>query len=1495
MIMYPLTHPQKRIWYIEKIYPNTCLYTIMGSIRIKGTVDFGLLEAAIDIQIKKHEGLRVKLIENNGEASQYVSEYEKTKLNFIDFSIYEDPEREFKNWVEKELKKPFDLDNGKLFDFPLFKISDRDNGFLIKFHHVISDGWSSNLMIQQILDIYTKLLNGEEIDDRVEYSYLDYIGQERKYLESERFQKNKLFWNERFKVLPEAPLNYSSDFIEGNRRTYELDARLSAQIKDFATNNKCSINTFFVLLYLLYLYKINQENEVVIGTPVLNRSGQKEKNIFGMFTSTMPFRFTFNDESAVTETMIMIHKQLTECYYNQKYPYNLLVQDLEIKRKGYDNLFNICVNYYNTKVKTELNDGVPVEIVEFYSGNQLYSLQLVVKDWLDSGSLIVDMDYKIHDYTEEQIDHIYRQLNNLVTQIIVNPHEKVSKLSLLSEDEKKLQLDDFNATKTEYPKEKTIVQLFEEQVARTPDKIAISFNNEELSYRVLNDKINQLARFLAGKGVEKQSIVGLLTDHSIETVIGIFGIIKAGAAYLPVEPDYPDERISYMLEDSGCRILLTNLEVSDHIGFKGEIVSLHDPNIFTGPVLNLAAVNKPNDLVYVIYTSGSTGKPKGVMIEHRGLVNYIWWAKKMYVREEHEVFPLYSSLAFDLTVTSIFTPLISGGRIIVYLDNEDMHVLYRIMNENQATVVKLTPSHLSLLKDMDNSASSVKRFIVGGEDLKAGLAKSIHESFGGKLEIFNEYGPTEAVVGCMIHKYDFENDTKASVPIGMPADNVNIYILDRSHNLIPLNTIGEMYISGDGIARGYLNRAELTKEKFIYNPFVEHKRMYRTGDLAKLLSTGVIEYVGRADHQVKIRGYRIELGEIEKQLLDHSAIKDAVVIDRKNEHASKFLYAYIVKSKEISSLELRNDLLNYLPEYMVPSDFIDLDEIPLNSNGKVNRSLLPEPQRKYKDNREMVTIKSEKADLLIKILSEALNIENISVTDNFHHLGGDSIKAIQVVSRLKSAGFRIKTKEILSNPVIEKMLLYITQEQNEILIDQRSCQGSIRPTPIVSWFFEQNFKNPNHYNQSLLLVLKQDIEVGKLEQMLNELVKHHDALRINFDAHKQELFYRDEAHLSGIKLEVVHLADYPYAEQKIKMAQSGTKIKAGINIECDLLLKACLFDLGSNGKRLLLTAHHLSMDGISWRIILEDLVSRFKNFELEKVESLPLKTYSFQAWAHNLWSYQPEVLKEQKYWESVAVDHNKVATDFDLGEDLLEFSGTIMEHLTQKETDQLLIKANAAYGTEPKDLLISSLAMTIFEVFRMNEVVIELEGHGREEITDHLDISRTVGWFTSIYPVRLIQVGTELQTQIKSIKEQLRKIPQKGIGFGVLKYLTKVGIEKNQQKRIRFNFLGDFDASFNNSLFSFSSEDSGDDCSLDNQLTSLMDINTMVIDHQLHVHIKFSKNKFKQETLDFFTKAYKAKLKEILNHCCKKNGMEFTPSDFETLDISQDELDGLLL
>ncbi|ALC81182.1 MULTISPECIES: non-ribosomal peptide synthetase [Bacillus] len=1481
---FSLTHPQKRIWYMENINPGEPLHNIGGIVGIKGNVDFTVLEEAINLFIKSNDGIRHHIVEADGNVRQYVEEYRKFHVRHVEFSCREDMDV----WVRQEAGKPFPLYESNLFDFAFFTIRNSGvGGYFVKVHHMISDGWSMNLLTEQICNTYMKRLNGERIADQQRESYFSYLKKEEAYAASKRFEKNKQFWNEKFSVLPES-LKSELVCADGKRKTFRLSDSQSNAIKQFAADHQVSVYAFFVALYSIYLHKATMQDELIIGMPVFNRSGKVEKNIFGMFTSTMPFRYRTDVDVSVREMVQTIHQELLRCYFHQKYPYELLIQDLGLKQRGLGDLFDTCINYYNTSLPNKL-DGSPIENEEFYNGKQIYSLQVIVREWSRSGGFDLDFDYKVQTFNEHQIDHMYLSFTHIIDQILKFPNQLLKETEIISEKLKNELLDDFNRTDTDYQKEKTIHQLFEEQAEKTPNKAALILENEQLTYRELNEKSNQLARYLIKKKVQKGTIVGISTKHSIETIIGILGILKAGAAYVPIDPDYPSDRIHYMLQDSGISILLCNLDRS-LFPYHIEVIELNSADIYKGDSSKLHVLSDPTDLAYIIYTSGSTGKPKGVMIEHQGLVNYICWAKKEYVgTSENEIFPFYSSLAFDLTVTSIFVPLISGNKIVIYPADDNQYVLYKIIREKLSTIIKLTPSHLSLLQDTAYDSSTIHTFIVGGEDLSVSLAKRIQNRFGRHIKIFNEYGPTETVVGCMIHQFDAEKDTGSSVPIGRPIQNTKIYLLDADLQPLPVGAVGEIFISGDGVSRGYLNKPELTQEKFFKNPYSIGERIYRSGDLARFVDENKIEYAGRIDHQIKIRGYRIERSEIENNLRSHPSIRDAIVIDRENNGGNRSLFAYYTEKQKVDVPEIIRYLKDRLPSYMIPSFFVPLKEIPLTINAKVNKEALPDPEITRWGDPD-----SEIEENLASVLRDVLGVDQVGMQDNFYHLGGDSIKAIQMASMLSDKGLRLKTKDILANPVIEDMTMFMEKSDNKMSESSNApCSGVIQPLPSASWFFSQNLDNINHYTQSVLLKVTDDINIELLESALRLLIGRHDAFRLNYRKETKELYFNESGFDQKIELKSFDLSNDPDSEQFKRIEDIGEMLKASFRIEHDLLLKACMFDLGSKGKRVFLTAHHLAVDGISWRIILEDLNRIYEQMEEQREVYLPPKTDSIKQWAMELQTFSKRISdKEKQYWRDVYRHQNETITDFDLGQDRLESCESMVLMLSEEETTDLLQKANEAYLTKADELMIIALSIVTSDFFKKNQVLLEIEGHGREDLGNEIDVSRTVGWFTSLYPVLLKVEETDLSHQIKQGKEQLRQIPSKGLSHGVMKYLAG-DLPGDNHKYIRFNYLGDFHASFSSGLFEFAEEYTGRESSHTNELDCLIDIIAYMVNGKLRFSLTYSQNKFKRESISQFAKAYMNQMRDVILHCCQRNHAEFTPSDFEAANLSSEDLENI--
>ncbi|MBL0388672.1 amino acid adenylation domain-containing protein [Tumebacillus sp. ITR2] len=1476
-MIHPLTHPQKRIWYIEQTYPGTPMYNIGGAVRVQGRVHLDVLEQAISRFIQSHEGVRLQLTLQNGEVGQYVADF--TGLH-VTRQIFQ-TEVEFETWARAEFETPFELYDSPLFSFTLFEVKETLlSGYFVKLHHIVADGWSVQLMTNQILAFYEGILQGERATAEDAPRYLARIEREQAYLDSPRSEKNRAYWCEKFRTLPDGFLLKSTEDVRGQRKVVELDSLLSERIREFTSRHGLSLNSLFVSLMVLYLHKRTQAPELILGIPVLNRSGAKEKATFGMFTGTMPLRVALDDEWSNTELLKQVQAEITASLFHQRYPFDKLVQDIELKKRGYESLFQVSVNTYNTQLNRTLH-GYALENQEFYSGYQPYSLQLVVKEWSGDGRLTLFFDTKCGDFTERQVEELAARMLVLLEDVIAKPDDRLSQLSLVSAKERHDLLEGRNQTQTAYPREKTIVQLFEEQTIATPDRVAVRDRGRTWTYKELNEKANQLASSLPSN-----SLVAVLSKHSAEVVAGLLAVLKSGSAYVPLDPEHPATRICEVLEDSEAEVLLTDGSVHIPKSFTGQVIVL---GTFEGPTENTAPRARPEDLAYLIYTSGSTGKPKGAMIEHRGLVNYITWAANTYAPKKGQMaFPLYSSLAFDLTVTSIFTPLICGGEVIVYREDGTEFVLHRVLRENCANVLKLTPAHLAYLNGLDLRESNVEKLIVGGEDLKASLASGIHQSFGGDVEIYNEYGPTETVVGCMIHRYDPSLGTSGSVPIGVPIQNTQLYVLDEQGQPVPDGMSGEIHIGGDGVARGYLHRAELTRERFVENSFRPGTRMYKTGDLARWLPSGVLEYLGRRDHQVKIRGHRIELGEIENELLAHEDVREAVVMVREDERGQNYLVAYFIPEqpatpqKPVGTAHLRRHLIELMPAYMVPSYLLSLEKFPLTANGKIDRDSLPDPLMIEEAAPRTEELADETQEILIQVLRELLQVEEIKPRDNFYFLGGDSVKAIQLASKLREHGLHIAVKDVLAYPVICELAAAVEHRVTPSA-PQKAAVGEVLPTPILSWFARQRFPLAHHWNQSVLLRVQRDIQVAHLQSALDLLVAHHDSLRLTFNVESNRFAYAERLDSHVPLQEVKTTSDW--------LPTIAESVKASMNLETGPVFQAALFELGPEGRRLLLTAHHIAVDAVSWRILLEDLSRLCTHLQDGTSPRLPEKSHTVQAFAERLHEQGGTLVQEElSYWK-------EVDGDGPLSPELEPAESERCERrvrLLADETQTLLTTANVAYSTQTNDLLVTALALALRDLTGHTNLVIELEGHGRESLFPELDLTRTVGWFTSMYPVRLqlpSSAHSDPGTALKAVKEHLHRIPQKGIGYGILREV--VGAISTQPRRdVRFNYLGEFSQELPHGGFSIAEEESGVDVARENPMTCGLDIQAMVQAGQLE--IKISSELYRSSTVESLLQAFLKNLRVLLDHCGgAEERMDITPSDFDTLDLSQDELDGL--
>jgi len=1086
--------------------------------------------------------------------------------------------------------------------------------------------------------------------------------------------------------------------------------------------------------------------------------------------------------------------------------------------------------------------------------------------------------------------------------------------------------------------------------------IASGIGTTSITYGELNKKSNQLAWLLGEKGVKPDTIVGIMAEPSIEMIIGILGILKAGGAYLPIDPNYPEERIKYMLRDSGTGILLTDLP--DGHRFNGQWSMVNDqlsivncqwsmvndqlsmstvspsPTHLTHPThpTHLTHLTHPTHLCYIIYTSGSTGTPNGVMVEHRALVHLCSWHNRYYSVTSADRATKFAGFGFDASVWEIFPYLIVGASLYIVDDETKMEVerLNRYFEKNRITIAFLPTQMGEQFMEVDNR--SLRKLLVGGDKLRLFKKR--------RYELYNNYGPTEYTVVTTAGRVESVSE---NIPIGRPIGNTRVYILDKYANLQPIHVAGELCISGDGLSRGYLNNLELTNSKFKipnYMPlcevaplrstrqipnskskitntygetdnfshhsslFTHHSALYCTGDLARWRPDGVIQYLGRIDTQVKIRGYRIETGEVETRLLSHESVKEAVVtaVDMAGDWQ---LCAYVVPVSP-GSLEadrLREYLAAKLPGFMLPSYVVFLAEIPLTPSGKIDRRALPKPgEVEVGGAGTPAPPRNPLEKQLVETWKNVLGRDNVGINDNFFMIGGDSIKAIQVISRMNKAGYRIDLKNLFSSPTISQLAPHI--RKSERMGEQAPVSGTVPLTPIQHWFFKSNINDNHHFNQAVTLYCAEGFEEAALKAVFTKIQEHHDALRMTY-----------QKTAAGDIIQTGHGPDYPLSlvvydflgktgsqDASDAIETKANEIQAGIDLEKGPLMKLALFRL-PDGDRLLIVVHHLVIDGISWRILFEDINALYGQYKRGESLSLPLKTDSFKHWAEELVQYanRKPFLEEKTHWTSLASRPAPVIKkDYDVDSNRLADTERLAFRLSKEETHLLLTRVHDAFGTDINDILLTALALAFHEQFGLCQLLVALEGHGREDILTDMDISRTVGWFTSVYPVFLeVSHKNDLARKIKEIKETLHRIPNKGIGWGILKYLTdrehRGDSDFSLQPQVSFNYLGQVEAGTRQTFpFEIMEDSPGHMQSPNGQREYLLDISGIIFDNQLTLSVTYNKKQFRPQTIEGFRDHFQSELGRVITFCSSREQREATPSDFGYKKLSLEELDTLL-
>lgn len=1227
--------------------------------------------------------------------------------------------------------------------------------------------------------------------------------------------------------------------------SFELPANLYNSIIARTGHNSAGIFVYMLGAFGILLKKYSGSKRITIDSP-LYAPGFEGK----IHAPATPLIWEWEDDCCLREYLTTVKEMVKQSYRHQNFPLELINEQRETRNS------NVLMTY----------DAIHLETAH----PQHYDLVIHIKR---TARLSITLEYDPAAFEYGFIHNIQIHLSN-----VLESFEKLDTLlhdiCVLSPQERIHLIEHLNRTEKHYPLHKTFQELFEAQVRRTPYATAVVFEETALTYHQLNEQANRLGRYLREEhDIRPNDIVGLLANRSERMIIGILGILKAGAAFLPIDTSTPAGRIGHILHDSGAKALLTDhdqLHNLDQATPPAYHLLLLDTVLqqIQGPATNPERLHSPSDLAYVIYTSGSTGQPKGVMITLKNLSHYLLWANDYYFDNIlGKTFALFTNISFDLTITCIFTTLLRGDTLFVCGNKDISDILLELFGGSaKVNTVKMTPSHISMLSYLPLEETDVQHVIVGGETLTAFQVNTL-QRLNPDINIYNEYGPTETTVGCTVKLVkDIAIDL---VSIGKPIANTQIYILDETLDLLPPGIVGEICIGGAGVASGYLHKPELTGQKFVQDPFSHRKedKIYRTGDLGRWNPDGEIEFLGRRDNQVKIRGYRIELGEIENALLKYKGIQDVVVLVHEQQNATKSLIAYFTATATVALHELKAFLAACLPEYMIPAYMIRLDRLPLTTNGKVERSALPLPGA---NNINYEAPENETEEILITAFEQVLGRQGIGAQDNFFELGGDSIKAIQITSRLYEAGYRLEVRNILRNPVIRQLAASVARLDK--LADQSVITGPVSLTPVQQQFFAFPRLAYHHFNFALLFFSEQPLDTKMIRTIFAKLQEHHDALRMTFEVKEDHIIQFNHGQDYPFSLEAHDLTGV--ADGISRMEAMIQKMQGSISLEHGPMLNLSLFRL-SDGDRLALVVHHLVTDVVSLRILFEDIGTLFNQYQQGRELLLPKKTDSFRVWAGQLRVYanSKTFLKEKEYWKTVLNTNSPhIVPDFPDGSNLIKDRATKKISLETADTGLLLTTVRSAFNTEINDILLSALALTLRESFGMEHCRIAMEGHGREHVLGAVNVSRTVGYFTTIYPLNITAAGDDLSVVVRRNKKRIHEVPHKGIGYGILKYLTagehKQDIDLAENPQIAFNYFGQFDEDIAHLPFGFSEENTGHQQDINEHREYELYVTGMTEGGQFSLTVDYSRERFSEATIQTFLENYHSALKSIIEHCC---------------------------
>ena len=1394
MIEYPLSYGQRALWFVHQLDRSSAAYNVHIAFRIHSPLDVDALRSAFQAIVDRHAPLRSTFAERRGVPFQRVAE--KTEVAFSVHDARTLDASPLRRRLLEELHRPFDLEHGPVFRVALFRTQNAHD-LIVTAHHVVLDMWSTIIILEELAAHYSDSTTFGTL--AIEYG--DYVRWQNEMLNGHNGERLFRYWREVLGGdLPalDLPLDRPRPPVQtfrGRSRRFLIDTRIHTSLRLLAREERCSEFAVLVAAFQAILHRLTGQREVLVGAPTAARSQPEWDALVGHFVNPVVMRAYFGDDPPFRELCRRASAAVIGAIEHQDLPFSFLVERLQLVRDpARSPLFQAMISlerphradgrcspafvFGDEPVRRTLGQ-LEIEPILLLSDSAQFDLTLALRE--SEANLFATLEYNTDLFKESTIDRWIGHFLVLLEGATKGPDMAVSALPLVEAGELVRLGQSSDSRIGPLNSGQLVDKAIAETARRHPNAVAVVDGPQALSYSELRSRVENLASRLSGLGIGAGDRVGLFTERSVDAVVMMLAVLETGAAWLPLDPSLPKGRLEALLEDATPKLVLAPGALVRRA--PGRAVSLDVDAPLAPP-----SGSRGDAPAYVMFTSGSTGKPKGVVVPNHALANHAVAIAGRYELAPGDRVLHFASLAFDVAIEEIVPTLLAGATIVVRPpgDVPTITEFNALLREQRVTVVNLPASYWhEWVAEIDRGhvqlSPHLRLVVVGSERLLPASVSAWSQHVGSRVRLLNAYGTTETTITSTVYEAGASaSRDAANVAIGKPLQGVRVYVVDSRMQLLPVGIPGEALIGGASIALGYLNQPAETEDRFILDPFHDSPaaRCYRTGDRMRWRPDGNLEFLGRLDEQIKIRGFRVEPGEVEAALRRYPVVTDAAVVAHGVD--GKALLAAFIAPREVDVEHLKDFLAECLPNYLVPSMFVPLQALPRTAGGKIDRQALPSLVNGAGSMSHVERSGSTRAELtLCRIWSEVLGVPNVSINDNFFALGGDSILAIQVIARARREGLRLAVRQFLGHPTVSA-LAALAEEAGIAVAEQGPVVGEAPLTPIQRWFVEQASPEPHHDNQAVLLELREQPNVEALEAAIGQLIEHHDALRLRLDGDRQ----RFAAPQGPVPFERVVL-------QNGVLEQAAARVQTSLDHMRGPVFRAVLFEAPGAQANLLLCAHHLAVDGVSWRILLEDLETAYRNHSSGESAALPPKTTSFKRWAERLFEYAQsrQLHAEAERWlDARLLAASGAPTDPGLeGE-----ARSVIANLSSRQTQILLQAIPVAQGARIADLLLAALGSAL-EVLKPGPWLVDVEGHGREELFDDVDLSRTVGWFTTVYPL-LLEPGVDPVT----VRDARRNLRHGGIGYGVLRHLAGHSELSAIRSDVCFNYLGQFDQALAN-------------------------------------------------------------------------------------------------